>query len=644
MSTRADGKPARMRPRVFEATGEWLGRHTANGAGANGADALASLESVLHSLPRREQAMDPAHGRMSLPLVEPIRFKTSLARSLRRLFTWFRVFAALLMGNFADRLRRRDTVERRAARLRAVLERAGGTFVKLGQQAAMRIDLLPWAYCVELSKMLDRMPPFPFEQALEAIERTLGRAWQDVFAVIDPVPVGSASIACVYQATLKDGTRVVAKVRRPGIAEAFMADLKVLDWLAGLAEFLTILRPGFTRNLRIELREILLDELNFRSEGRFQDIFRRNAKRYGRDFFTAPRVFFELSGEAVLVQEFIEGLWVWEVIAAVEQKSPEGRELLKRLNIDPGIVARHILWASFWSMEAHVFFHADPHPANILIRPNNEVVFIDFGCCGSFNNQQRIALEQLVLAMKDQDVETMSRATLILMEPIPPVDVPALVKETQEEYLRVMHTFNTPPQFTQYWERTSARQWLTMIRAARKFKLPSNLHMLRMIRATLLYDSIVLRLDNHLNRYDEYTLFMKDLAQLVKQKWRTQLHDNSGDGFFLNVEEAGNALNDLLLRMQSAVGRPIVTLGSTINKGIFSASVLVRLAGRVLFITLLAMLGVQLWHAAAGESVPVAMAFGAVIENQLYQVLVLGALILNLRHIIVRLTEPEVGR
>src|SRR5258706_5984187 len=177
--------------------------------------------------------------------------------------------------------------------------RAGGTLVKLGQQAAMRIDLLPWAYCVELSKMLDQMPPFPVAQALEAIDRTLGRSWQEVFAVIDPVPVGSASIACVYQATLKDDTKVVIKVRRPGIAEAFMADLKVLDWIAGLAEFLTIMRPGFTRNLRIELRAILLDELNFRSEGRFQDIFRRNAKKSGRDFFTAPRAFFKLSGEEV---------------------------------------------------------------------------------------------------------------------------------------------------------------------------------------------------------------------------------------------------------------------------------------------------------------------------------------------------------
>jgi hypothetical protein len=221
------------------------------------------------------------------------------------------------------------------------------------------------------------------------------------------------------------------------------------------------------------------------------------------------------------------------------------------------------------------------------------------------------------------------------------VDVPALVKEAQEEYVRVLHTFNTPAEYTQYWERTSARQWLTMINIARKFKLPSNLHMLRMIRATLLYDSIVLRLDNQLNRYDEYMEFMKDLAQLVKQKWRKRLKDSAGDEFFLNVEESGKTFNDLLLRTQSVLGKPIVNLGSTINKWIFSASVLIRLAGRILFITILAVIGVRLWHAFAGESISIGMVLNLVIQNRLYQAFLIVAMVINLRHIIFRLREPE---
>jgi len=602
-----------------------------------------AVETILHGMPRREQVIDPHVGQLSLPSLQSPEFKTSLWLSLGRLLTWFRVLVSVMLGNLFDLLLRRDNIPRRAVRLRMALEHAGGTFVKLGQQAAMRIDLLPWAYCVELSKMLDRMSSFPAEQALKAVERTIHQPWQEIFEVFDPKPIGSASIACVYQATLKDGTKVVVKVRRPGIAELFMADLQVLDWIAGIAEFLTFLRPGFTRNLRVDLRAILMEELDFRREGHFQDAFRRNARKSGRNFFTAPRVYFELSGDEVLVQEFVSGLWLWEVIAAVEQKDPKGLALIRELNIDPAVVARRILWATFWSMDENVFFHADPHPANILIRPDNEVTFIDFGSCGSFNFQQRFALEQIVLSMRKQDAEAMVRASLNLMEPFPPTDVPALAKGLQGEFLRVLHTFNTPAEYTEYWERTTARLWLVLIRAARKFNLPMNLQVLRMIRATLLYDSIVLRLDHQLDRYEEYAQFMNDRAELVKLRWRDSLRDNSGDGFFLNLQEMGRSLDDLMIRAQTTLGKPIINFGSTVDKWIFATSVFSRMAGRILFVTLLAIIVVNIQHYFKGEAITILNSMSAVFQNRLYQLFLVAALALNLSHILFRFRERDVA-
>jgi ubiquinone biosynthesis protein len=640
MSAQAGTKPVHVRQSVFDAMNHWR-RHQEAAEAAIEMPGYPPAESILHSIPRRQQLIDPDEGRLGLPYYQPITIKTTLWRSLGRLLSWFRVLASVLLGNLFDRLLRRDTMERRAIRLRQALERVGGTFVKLGQQAAMRIDLVPWAYCVELSKMLDRMSTFPVEKALKAIDRTIQRPWQEVFDVIDPEPIGSASIACVYQATLKNGTKVAIKVRRPGIAELFMADLQVLDWIIELAEFLTFLRPGFTRNLRSELRSILMEELDFRREGRFQETFRRNVQKSGQSFFTAPRVFFEYSGDEVLVQEFVSGLWLWEVITAIEQKNPKGRALLRQHDIDPAVVARRILWAAFWSMDENVFFHADPHPANILVCPNNQLTFIDFGSCGSFNNQQRIALEQMVLSMKKQDAETMARASLILLEPLPPLDASDLVKQAQEEYMRVLHTFNTPAEYTEYWERTSARQWLALIRVARKFNLPLNLHMLRMIRATLLYDSIVLRLDHQLDRYYEYTQFMKDRAQLVKSKWRKRLRDNSGDGFFLNLEDIGKAFNDLLIRTQTTLGRPIVNLGSTVDKWVFAASVLSRMTGRILLVTILAMGIVHIGGYFTGEPLTFWMELSVVAQNKLYQLFLIAAAVFNVRHILFRLRDRD---
>lgn len=642
MAVQEELKPIRVRQAVFEGMREWRSRQEAVAdAALERSVKHPPAESVLHSIPRRQQAVPLDERKRWIPHVETGPARATFGESLLRLFTWLQVLLTIGLGNFFDQVIRRDTMERRAVRFRRAFERAGGTFVKLGQQLAMRVDLLPWAYCVELSKMLDRMVPFPVEHALDAINRTLKRPWQEVFEVIDPDPIGSASLACVYQATLKGGKKVVVKVRRPKIKDLFLADMQVLDWLAGFAEFMTVIRPGFTQKLRIELRNVLVEELDFRREARFQDIFRRNARKAGWRFFTSPQVYFEYSGDEVLVQEFVSGIWLWEVINIVEQKHAEGLKLLRKMDIDPAVVARRILLATFWSADENIFFHADPHPANILVREHNEITFIDFGSCGSFNNQQKVALEQMVLSMKNEDVDAMTRAALGLMEPLPPVDLPVLVKHVQEEYMRVLHTFNTPAKYTQYWERTSARQWFVLIRTAQKFNLPMNLHMLRMIRSTLLYDSIVLRLDNQLDRYYEYTQFMKVRAQFVKRKWRKKLKENAGDGVFLNIEELSNSFNDLMIRAQTLLGKPIVNFGSTINKWVFAASVFSRMAWRILFVTVLGMGLVGMAGILTGHSFSFMIALSQVLQNRAYQVFLVAAVLFSTRLLVFRLTDRD---
>lgn len=610
--------------------------------GTNGRDAAAN---VLQPMPRRPQIVDPAAAEetadAATPTFHTTAFKAGLLPALGRLFMWLYLLIYVVGGYLWDKIRRRDSPKRQAVRLRQGLERVGGTFVKLGQQVAMRIDLVPWEYSLELSKMLDKMPPFPLEEALAAIERATGRPWQETFAVFDPEPVGSASVACVYQAILKDGAKVAVKVRRPGIGELFAADFRVLDWLAYLIEFLTIVRPGFTRNLRREFQETLFEELDFTKEGRFQDIFRRRARRKkGKKFFTAPKVYFELSSEEIIVQEFVSGMWLWEVIAAIEQQDSYGLDMMRRLNIKPELVARRILWVNFWADE-NLFFHADPHPANILVRRNSKLTFVDFGSCGSFDVEQRIILERIVLAMQNNDAEGMARSTLKLLEPFPPIDIEAFIKEAEAEFIRVINTFRAKAKHTEWWERTSARLWLTMVNISQKYNIPLNLHTLRMIRATLLYDTLALRLDGTIDRYKEYNKFIDYRAGLARERWQRYWQREAVDNFFLRFEEIVEAGDDLLLRLHHTLSSPILNFGSAIDKWIYVIKVFGHTLGRIAWITLLALLLVMAGQYLGDDPVSLTQALNTAVRHGLYQFIVVVVIILNVRHILSRLRESD---
>jgi predicted unusual protein kinase regulating ubiquinone biosynthesis (AarF/ABC1/UbiB family) len=627
--------------RRWQAGGEPARLDTADAPLPVSMDRLTSQAEVIGPMPQRPRIIASAEAGPAALSPGNLVFKRSTLRSIGRLGKWLLLILAVVLGDLWDRLRKRDTLERRAARLRRGLERIGGTFVKIGQQVAMRIDLVPWEYGVELSKMLDRMVPFPTEYALKTIEATTGKRWDEIFAVFDPEPIGSASIACVYQAFLRDGTKVAVKIRRPGIGETFLADFQVVDWISDLAEFLTLVRPGFTANLRREFQETLLEELDFRREARFQDIFRTNSRKCGKDFLTAPQVYFEYSGEAMIVQEFVTGVWLWEVIAAVENNHAEGQALLRQMQIDPKVVAERILWSAFWSMDENLFFHADPHPANIVVGPGNTLVFVDFGSCGSFNDEQRAALERVVLSLQKHDISGMARAILKLLEPFPPIDLAALMREAEAESVRVLYTFDVKPAYTEWWERTSARQWIAMIRVARAHNLAMNLHTLRMIRATLLYDTLVLRLNSEVDRYVEYARFMDDRARFARKRWVKRIEAGTGDNFFLRLEEMAETGEEILSRAQQMVSSPVLHFSSVVDKWAFGAAVLARMVLRIVFFTWLSALVVSIGSALGTGTTSLVDTFAIVFRHPLYLAVVAGIVILNIRHIMFRLRERD---
>ena len=343
---------------------------------------------VIAGLPRR-QFLEVSSGDSALSKMRFVSFEASRLRSLRRLFTWFHLILLFIFDTFMDVLLGRDNPDRRAQRLRHAFERKGGSFVKLGMHLSTRVDFMPWAYSNELACMSDRMNPFPTQAAIAIIERSTGKPLTATFSIFDPQPISSTSVACLYQAVLLTGEKVIVKVRRPGIGEMYMADFQAFDWLLTLAEFLTIFRPGFTQGMRGEFRDLLNEELDFIQEARRQDAFRRSAEKSRKKFFSAPRIHLDLSGEEVVVEEFAGGIWLWELLVAVEHGNETVLAQARAMNIDAKKIAKRLLWVNNWAWEENLFFPADPDPKNIIIGRDSTLFFINFASTGSLNTSKR---------------------------------------------------------------------------------------------------------------------------------------------------------------------------------------------------------------------------------------------------------------
>jgi ubiquinone biosynthesis protein len=454
-------------------------------------DLPRTRDEVLRPMPRRPRYQVDNTNRQ-VPKMQKVTFKVNHLRVIARLFHWIGLVIHIVVMIRWDRLRGRTDLRLTAARIRSTLETAGGTFVKIGQQLGSRVDILPYEICHELSDMFDGMPGFPVEQAIAAVERAAGKPLQEVYAQFDPEPIGSASVACVYQAQLLNGDKVAVKVRRPGIGERFAEDLLALDWLGAAAEMLTLVRPQFTSMVRRDLRDMLMEELDFVAEARYQEHFRRQLKRDRIRFVTAPRSYTDLSNHDVHVEEFVAGVFLRELLDAFETNDAEYLARLRDDGITPTKVGRRLLYVSYWSALEGILFHADPHPANVVVQKGSRLAFIDFGACGATSDRTRRIRGELLNHLVRNDVSAAARAAVAMLEPLAHVDPDELVKRAEQVWWKFLYAMRSKG--AQWWERTSAGLWLGLFEATREFGLQINLDTLRMLRASLLYDTLAARL------------------------------------------------------------------------------------------------------------------------------------------------------
>ena len=291
------------------------------------------------------------------------------------------IYNAELLGRLVMHLPVRD---RDSVRLRLTLERLGTTYLKLGQFLAMRFDLLPRPLCDELQKLFEHVPSLPFATIRGVIEQELGAPIAQLFADIDPQPIGSASIAQVHRATGLDGQKLAIKVQRPEIAEKLTADMRALGRLAAMIDRLGVF-PGLSLSELVgEFAAFTQRELDFVREA--ATAMRLREHRTAHE--TVPRIHLGLSSSRVLAMDFIDGLSIAEA-ARLQAAGRHDLIAAKLPGFEPGVTLHHFAMASLHQLFGTGFFHADPHPGNILLLANNRIAFIDFGIFGNLNREKR---------------------------------------------------------------------------------------------------------------------------------------------------------------------------------------------------------------------------------------------------------------
>ncbi len=305
----------------------------------------------------------------------------------------------------AKRIARRKD---QAVWIRNTLLDLGPTFIKVGQLFSTRADLFPSEYVEELAKLQDKVPAFSYEQVEIIIEQELGKKIPELFQTFEPIPLAAASLGQVHKAQLHSGETVVAKVQRPGLRKLFEIDLKILKRITRYFQN----HPEWGRGrdwigIYEECCRILWEEIDYLNEGRNADTFRRNFRAH--DWVKVPRVYWRYTSPRVLALEYVPGIKISHY------------EALEAAGVDRKLVARLGAEAYLHQLLNNGFFHADPHPGNIAVSPEGNLIFYDFGMMGQIKSGIREKLMATLFGIAQKDAERVV-VSLVELGALSPVD------------------------------------------------------------------------------------------------------------------------------------------------------------------------------------------------------------------------------
>lgn len=303
--------------------------------------------------------------------------------------------------------------KRRAVRLREILGQLGPAFIKIGQALSTRPDLVPPVYLEELTTLQDQLPAFPNEVAYQFIQEELGAHPKDIYAEISPDPIAAASLGQVYKGKLKTGETVAIKVQRPGLAENIGLDIYILRRVAVWAQnTFKIIRSDLAA-IMDELGERIYEEMDYTHEGQNAERF---AQLYGhiKDIYV-PSIYWEYTRRRVLTMEWITGIKLTNL------------EAVKAQGIDAPYLIEVGVQCSLRQLLEHGFFHADPHPGNLLATPDGQLAYLDFGMMSEVKPYQRYGLLEAVVHLVNRDFEGLAKDYVKLEFLTPDTDLTPII-------------------------------------------------------------------------------------------------------------------------------------------------------------------------------------------------------------------------
>jgi len=312
----------------------------------------------------------------------------------------------------------------RAWEFREKLTQLGPTFIKLGQILSCRPDIVPPIYLEELTKLQDQLPPFPNHIAYQLIQEELGDKYNNIYSSLSDKPVAAASLGQVYKGTLKTGEIVAVKVQRPGLEKCISLDIYILRKIAAWAqESISFVHSDLVA-LIDELAISLFEEMDYTQEGRNAERF---AQLYGDiNNIAVPRIYWQYSGRRVLTMEWITGTKLTEL------------ETIKAQGLDPNTLIDVGFQCCLRQLLEEGYFHADPHPGNLLATPDGKLAYLDFGMMSSVEPSYRYRLLESVVHIITGDFEGLAQDYKKLDFLPPETDVTLLIPELTDIFGGVM--------------------------------------------------------------------------------------------------------------------------------------------------------------------------------------------------------------